>query len=98
MEEHPFTTSVCVDHDGIAHVETPAERDLLAVWRPDGIEFVDGVSRELSDSTRVRVHDVDLEVAVDVPSAVERDSAIERSGRGHAELRLSRDRTAQWQN
>src|ERR1700747_1321928 len=90
MEEHAFTTAVRVDHDGIAHVETPAERDLLAVGRPDGIEFVDRVFRELSDSTPVRVHGVDLEVAVDVPSAVKRDSAVERSGRGHTELRLAR--------
>jgi hypothetical protein len=86
MEEHPFTTSVCVDHDGIAHVETPAERDLLAVGRPDGIEFVDGVFRELSDSTPVRVHDVDIEVAV--AAAVEGDPTLEVRRRREAEPRF----------
>src|SRR2546429_6537580 len=86
MEEHPFTTSVCVDHDGIAHVGTPAERDLLAVGRPDGIEFVDGVFRELSDSAPVRVHDVDIEVAV--AAAVEGDPTLEARSRRETEPRF----------
>ena len=85
--EHSLTAPVRVDHydRGRATAGNPAERDLLAIRRPDGIEFVYGVVRDLGDAAAVGVHYVDIEVAVAV--AVEGDPALEAFISGQAELR-----------
>src|SRR5207253_259312 len=84
--EHSLTAPVRVDHydRGRATAGNPAERDLLAIRRPDGIEFVYGVVRDLGDAAAVGVHYVDIEVAVAV--AMEGDPASEAFSGGQTEL------------
>src|SRR2546422_11306910 len=59
-------------------------RDPLAIRRPDGIDAATGVVGDPGDARPVRVHHVDLEVAV--AGAVEGDLAIDGLGGGEAEL------------
>ena len=84
--KHSLTAPVRVDHydRGRATAGNPAERDLLAIRRPDGIEFVYGVVRDLGDAAAVGVHYVDIEVAVAV--AMEGDPASEAFSGGQTEL------------
>src|SRR2546422_10275812 len=85
--KHSLTAPVRVDHydRGRHTARYPAERDLLAIRRPDGIALVYGVVRDLGDAAAVGVHDVDIEVAVAV--AVEGNPAREACSGGQAELR-----------
>src|SRR5439155_622565 len=84
--KHSLTAPVRVDHydRGRATAGNPAERDLPAIRRPDGIEFVYGVVRDLGDAAAVGVHYVDIEVAVAV--AVEGDPAGEAFSGGQTDL------------
>src|SRR5207302_1107635 len=72
------------DIDLFVAVAGADERDLLAIRRRDGIEFVYGVVRDLGDAAAVGVHYVDIEVAVAV--AMEGDPASEAFSGGQTEL------------